>query len=73
LFLTLPAHGVSIAESIRLSLLLIPTAIIGSYLGGWLTHALPRKALRLVFVLFMLTVAVLTFQEAWTALQPDVR
>ncbi len=65
--LTLPAHGVPAAASLQLALMLIPTAILGSYLGGKLTHALPRKGLRLVFIAFMLTMAYLTFTEAWKA------
>jgi uncharacterized membrane protein YfcA len=65
--LTLPSHGVSIVSSLQLAVMLIPTAMIGSYLGGGLTHKLPRRVLRLVFVLFMTTMAWLTFYKAWNA------
>ena len=65
--LTLPEHGFSPVESLKLAALLIPTAMVGSYVGGLLTHRLPRKALRTVFVVFMLTVSVLTFRDAWNA------
>ncbi len=64
---TLPAHGFSPLESLQLAALLAPTAILGSYVGGVLTHRLPRKVLRGVFIVFMLTVSVLTFRDAWRA------
>jgi hypothetical protein len=47
--------------------MLIPTAILGSYLGGRLTHALPRKVLRMIFIAFMVAMAYLTFTKAWQA------
>ncbi len=65
--LTLSGHDVSITDSVRLAAMLIPTAVLGSYLGGKLTHILPRKTLRIVFVVFMATVAWLTFSRAWKA------
>jgi len=68
---TLPAHGVAISASLQLALMLIPTAILGGYLGGKLTHILPRTMLRLVFVVFMLTVAYLIFSEARLAGSSD--
>ena len=66
--LTLPSvHDVPITQSLQLALMIIPTAIVGSYLGGKLTHALPRRVLRLVFIAFMVTMAYLTFTKAWKA------
>jgi len=65
--LTLPSHGIAVVASLKLALMLIPTAIVGSYLGGKLTHALPRKLLRVVFVVFMAAIAYLTFSKAWKA------
>jgi uncharacterized membrane protein YfcA len=65
---TLPAlHGIPLDASLQLALMLIPTAIVGSYLGGFLTHVLPRRVLRGVFIVFMLTMAYLTFTRAWKA------
>jgi hypothetical protein len=65
---TLPIdHGIRVTESLQLAAMLIPTAMIGSYVGGKLTHALPRTVLRVVFIAFMLAVAYLTFTEAWKA------
>ncbi len=65
--LTLPEHGFSPVDSLQLAALLVPTAILGSYAGGVLTHRLPRKVLRGVFVVFMFTVSALTFRDAWNA------
>ena len=59
--LTLAAHGVSIGDSLLLAAMLIPTAIVGSYFGGRLTHVLPRRVLRVIFIFFLATVAILTF------------
>ena len=67
---TLSHHGMQVTESFQLALLLIPTAIVGSYVGGRLTHALPRGVLRLVFIVFMLTMAYLMFIRAWEARRP---
>ena len=60
-------HGIAVTQSLQLAAMLIPTAIVGSYVGGKLTHALPRRVLRLVFIVFMLLVAYLTFTKAWQA------
>jgi len=65
---TLPIyHDIPVTRSLQLALMLIPTAMLGSYLGGRLTHALPRRVLRLVFIVFMVTTAWLTFSRAWKA------
>jgi uncharacterized membrane protein YfcA len=64
---TLSHHGIEVSESLELALLLIPTAIVGSYIGGRLTHALPRRLLRVVFIVFMVTMAYLMFARAWEA------
>ncbi|MFH1919386.1 MAG: sulfite exporter TauE/SafE family protein [Planctomycetota bacterium] len=67
--LRLPSlHGVPVTDSLQLALMLIPTAILGGYLGGKLTHALPRNVLRLVFIAVMVTMAYLPFTRAWGAL-----
>ncbi len=61
---TLPMHGFAVSESIRLAIAIIPTAMIGSYIGGRLTHTLPRNVLRIAFILFTITVALLTLSKA---------
>jgi uncharacterized membrane protein YfcA len=48
--------------------LLIPTAILGGFVGGKLTHLVPKQTLRLVFILFMAVVACVTFSKAWAAI-----
>jgi uncharacterized protein len=65
--LTLAAHDVPITDSLLLAAMLIPTAVLGSYFGGRLTHTLPKRVLRIVFILFLATVAIRTFGEAWNA------
>ncbi len=67
--LTLPAHGFTLSDSLRLAVMLIPTAIVGSYFGGQLTHLLPRRLLRLTFICFLSVVAWLTYTRAMEALR----
>ncbi len=66
---TLGQHGVAWGDSLRLAAALIPTAMVGSYIGARLVHALPRKALRGIFVAFMLSIALLTLHNALAALR----
>lgn len=61
---TLPAHHIEITSSLKLAAMLIPTAIIGSFIGGKLVHRLPRKVLRAVFIAFMVIVAFKTYQKS---------
>lgn len=62
---TLGAHHVSPAASLHLALLLVPTAVIGSYCGGRLTYRLDRRLLRIAFIVLMSVVAVQTFRKAY--------
>jgi len=64
---TLPEHGIAVLDSLRLAAMLVPTAMLGGYLGGRLTHVLPRRLLLVVFIVFMVTIALLTFSTAWQA------
>ncbi len=68
---TLPLHGQSILASLRLAATIVPTAILGGYLGGRLTHALPRKALHAIFIVFMVLIALVTYDKARQALQAE--
>jgi len=54
---TLTAAGTPLTDSLRLAIVLIPTAMVGSYLGAGLTHALPVRAVRGAFVALMLYAA----------------
>ncbi|HLA83456.1 MAG TPA: sulfite exporter TauE/SafE family protein [Thermoguttaceae bacterium] len=67
--ITLAEHGESVLGSLRLAAAIIPTAIVGGYLGGRLTHILPRQVLRIIFIFFMLLLAFLTFDKAYRALR----
>jgi uncharacterized membrane protein YfcA len=64
---TLSNHGIPLLASIQLAAMLVPTAILGGYLGARLTHLLPRKVLLIAFIVFMTAFALLTFNTAWTA------
>jgi len=55
--LTLPQHGVGVAESLQIAALVMPTAFAGGYLGGWLMHRLPQHLVRAVFILILLAAA----------------
>lgn len=65
---SLSTHGFTPIESVRLAGLIIPTAMLGSYLGGRLTHHLSRRALEFVLIIFFLSMAMLTFDRAWAAI-----
>lgn len=54
---TLGPHGLSIQPSMMLAGLLIPTAIVGGYGGAWLTHVLPVRVVRGIFVVLLLASA----------------
>jgi uncharacterized membrane protein YfcA len=62
--LSLGQHGYSACDALRLAGALAPTAVVAGYIGGRLAHRLPRKLLRLVFVIFMSIAAVQTFRKA---------
>ncbi|HET6430327.1 MAG TPA: sulfite exporter TauE/SafE family protein [Phycisphaerae bacterium] len=51
--LSLAAPYGSIPRSVLLAGCLAPTAMIGSYIGGHLTHKLPLKVVRIVFIALM--------------------
>jgi len=54
---TLPAHDLAIGHSVTLAALLAPTAIVGAFVGGKLTHVLPVRGVRLAFILLMIAAA----------------
>jgi len=53
---TLPPEC-SLSDSLTLAALLAPTAIVGGYIGGALTHHLPLKAVRAAFIVLLLAAA----------------
>jgi len=68
---TLAEQSVNVLDSLRLATAIVPTAVLGGYLGGRLAHAIPRKVLRVLFIVFMLLFAYVTFDKARRALQVD--
>lgn len=54
---TLAGHGLDWRASLVLAALLAPTAVLGGYLGGKLTHTLPLKAVRIAFIGLMCVAA----------------
>ena len=48
-------------RSLTLTALLAPAAMLGSYFGGHLTHMLPLKIVRSVFIGLMLLAAIRMF------------
>ena len=54
---TLPAADLSPWHSVTLAALLLPTAIIGGLLGAQLTHRLPLRSVRAVFVMMLIVAA----------------
>ncbi|MBP7935967.1 MAG: sulfite exporter TauE/SafE family protein [Phycisphaerae bacterium] len=57
------AAGVPFRSALHLALLLAPTAILGGYLGARLTHVVPRRALRIAFIVFMSYAAVMLIRK----------
>ena len=53
---TLPPEC-SLTDSLTLAALLAPTAIVGGFIGGALTHRLPLRAVRVAFIVLMLAAA----------------
>ncbi|MBI9016042.1 MAG: sulfite exporter TauE/SafE family protein [Phycisphaerae bacterium] len=60
---TLAEHGFAVSRSLSLAGMIIPTAIIGSYFGARLSHKVPQKVLRIIFVVFMLVTAAKMFSQ----------
>lgn len=65
--ITLSDHGLAWQTSLTLAGLLAPTAVIGGYLGGRLTHVLPLKTVRIAFIVLMVLAAwrMLAIGERW--------
>ncbi len=60
-------HG-SAWDPLFMAALLIPTAIIGSYQGSWLTHRLPVRTIRAVFYVLLVITALRMISSACAAL-----
>jgi uncharacterized membrane protein YfcA len=55
---TLSQHGITITESLRIAVCIIPGAIIGGYIGRRLMHTLPKNIVRAIFILVCAIAAV---------------
>jgi uncharacterized membrane protein YfcA len=55
---TLGEHGLDLIDSVRIAVIVLPTGILGGYLGGHLMHALPKNLVRAVFVAVCILAAV---------------
>jgi uncharacterized membrane protein YfcA len=62
----------SVGQSLALAAVLIPTAIIGSLIGSRLTHTLPLRIVRLVFVLFMFAASVRMMSRGITKISAEI-
>jgi uncharacterized membrane protein YfcA len=47
---TLPQHGIAISESLKIAAMIVPTALVGGFLGGHLMHLLPKQLVRGLFI-----------------------
>ena len=48
--MTLGQHGVEPMEAVKIAGIIVPTALVGGYLGGHLMHRLPVNVVRAIFV-----------------------
>jgi uncharacterized membrane protein YfcA len=48
--ITLGKHDIAVVDSIKIAVIIIPTAILGSFTGGRLMHKLPKDIVRVVFI-----------------------
>ncbi|MBN1456601.1 MAG: sulfite exporter TauE/SafE family protein [Sedimentisphaerales bacterium] len=55
---TLSDHGIEVIDSIKIAACVTPTAIIGGYIGGHSMHILPKKAVRIAFIIIVILSAI---------------
>ena len=55
--LTLPKHGIAITDSLKIAVVIIPTAMLGAFIGGKLMHKLDKKIVRIIFIALLVTAA----------------
>jgi len=66
------AHaGVSMMETLQLAGFLIPTAMVGGYLGAHFTHIVPRRLLRVAFIILMVYAGWTLVRRDMPPVQPD--
>lgn len=47
---TLPEHNIPLTDSLRIAVFVMPTAVLGGFIGGHLMHVLPKNLVRIVFI-----------------------
>jgi len=55
---TLPAHDHRIIDSLRIAVVVVPTAFIFSYIGSRLMHKLPKNVVRIAFIALLIIAAI---------------
>jgi uncharacterized membrane protein YfcA len=55
--ITLNKHGIALTESLRIAIVVIPTAIIGAWIGSHLMHKLPKHLVRIIFIALLIIAA----------------
>jgi uncharacterized membrane protein YfcA len=48
--ITLAKHGIAVVESLKIAVIVIPTAMVGSFVGSRLMHRLPKNVVRIAFI-----------------------
>ena len=48
--ITLPKHGIAIMDSLKIAVVIIPTAMIGAFIGGKLMHKLDKNLVRTAYI-----------------------
>jgi len=56
--ITLARHGIAVGDSLKIAVVVIPTAVIGGLIGGRLMHKLPKNIVRLVFIGLLIIAAI---------------
>jgi uncharacterized membrane protein YfcA len=56
--ITLTKHGIAVGDSLKIAVVVIPTAVIGGLIGGRLLHKLPKNIVRLVFIALLIIAAI---------------
>lgn len=52
--ITLGKHDIAVVDSIKIAVIIIPTAILGASIGGRLMHKLPNDLVRAVFIALLI-------------------
>ena len=56
--ITLSKHGIAALDSIKIAAFVIPSAMVGAYIGGHLLHKLPKDLVRAVFIGLVILAAI---------------